>query len=231
MYTVISEYSGRTLLVTLLVLLANASTAAPVTLRFEALVSSVNTGSSPLDLPFNLQVGTTIVGSFTFDPINVDSTVKITQLTENHPIEFTIDSFSWASPSYSFESRDDVQGIEDNGGPIGPPSLPRDEIRLKRDLEGALGGDWTAEWAFQLAFGGDAAVLDGADLPASAADWASFEAASLVLSFRDTGSTANLVAQVVTVRIVPEPSSVMILCMGLAFIGLFLCPRCSHNPG
>jgi hypothetical protein len=198
--------------------IAMASHAAPVTFRFEAVVNEVNQDPNPLVLPFAIALGDTITGTFTFEPLDVPSTAKKSEITQNFPMLFKVNSYSFSASSYLAISSDDILSDEDNGGPgIPDPPAPSDEIRLSRTLGDSLGDPQMTEWSFAIALFGDSTVLDGADFPAEVSTWQKFSEGSLRLTFINPLSMRSLIirAALSPLQEIPEPGSsgIIVACL------------------
>ena len=212
----------KTILTVICVLTAAVpAVAETVTFAFEAEVVQVNRDPTPLDLPFDVEAGDTVRGTFTFEPLDVDSSVQTTEVNQPFEVTFDINSFSFSTTDYVAQSFDDALSDDDDGGDLAPPG-PEDVIRLTRTLGADLGDPLMLQWGFAFAFFGDENVLDGADLPGDIGPWQSFSEGSLIISFKDdaTGNVDNLLSTVRVTGVVPEPASVALLFVGILAIPL-----------
>jgi hypothetical protein len=199
------------------------SHAAPITLRFEAVVGPPRQGTFPIQLPFSFAEGDRISGRFTFEPLDVPSEISQTSSNQGFPIRFEIDQVVLQSAHYEIHVEDNL--VSDDG------PIPRDQILLQclgsgtpcvpEPIEQASHVQWSFSWTFS----GHGGVLHGADIPGNVETWNQFLPNTILLSFQDrtTGRGTGFQAEVGNVAIVPEPSTIRLTAIfWTAVIGMFV---------
>ena len=202
------------------------ASSAPATLEFDAVVGPPRAGfGDNIGLPFSWAEGAIISGQFTFDPVDVQASVTRTEAVQPYAIQFTVNGFTFGTSHYLIDVQDDGLTFPD----IGPP-FELDEIRIGCSLRGAsdvcgerlVDGPGSDRFGFAINLGGEANVLEGADIPADAAVWSSFNdfGSSIRISFFDsaTSGSEGLIASIVRFRLVPEPSSSLLVLSSLIIL-------------
>jgi hypothetical protein len=182
---------------------------APITFRFDAMVTTVSPGN-PFDAGVQFALGDTISGEFTFDPAEGDGSKSFSAI---QPYDFIlhINGVSLATPSFEIEAINDVLIISDF-----PPSGVVDQLIL-----GANGLSWaenTPILSFSPAHSGFAMSLDGAASILNQGShppghiWNSFDLRRRLNVFlRDgLGGAVGFQATVGSFTVIPEPSAVAI---------------------
>jgi hypothetical protein len=181
--------------------------AAPITMRFDAVVGPPRQGTFPIELPFSFAEGDRITGSMTFEPLDVPSEIAQTNVIQVLPFRCHIATVTLESPAYQIRVEDNV--VSDDG------PIPGDEILVQCLGRGTpcitnpIQNAPQAEWSFSWMFRSDEQVLHGADIPENLETWNRFLPSTLLVSFQDrtTGRGAGFQATVNTFKTIPEPST------------------------
>jgi hypothetical protein len=185
--------------------------AAPITLRFEAVVGPPRQGfDAPLPPSWNLalQEGDVISGTFTFKPFDAAPSTYTTSLVQ--PFDFTIHikNRTLTTSQYGIE-------VFNNASSDDAPE-PTDIINVGCSQLGG-GAQCTpatishldpTEWAFGIAMFGESTVLDGADIPSSPLVWQQLLSDNTMLvSYKHpvAGWRYGFLASVQMIQTVPEP--------------------------
>ncbi len=198
---------------------APSTRAAPVAFLFEATVTHEFNGS-PFDLPFSYQVGDVLRGEFSFDPSGGSPVGNNTVLANQaFPLIFHIGEQSLANSHFSIRIADDT-AMDDSGFPE-----PIDVIELGCAEPGCtpelltLPGFEPFRVRSRMELVGDGATIASPEIPATTAVWNAFELQRrIVLEFDNEGVGAmGLQATIGAFRIIPEPASLILDVVALAF--------------
>lgn len=191
--------------------------ATPIALSYDAIVGPPRQGFDaliPPDWNISLQPGEKITGTFTFDPLDVLSTVHETSSIEPLPFEIHIKSKTLASSVYRIAVADNSNPIDSDG--------PFDNITFGCTLPGggtvctssAVASSEPLQWAATLTLYGNSSVLDGADIPPGTNTWqqlASYNVMLVSLIGTTTLHSYGFLATIQSFQAVPEPTSLVLL--------------------
>lgn len=204
--------------------------AAPVTLRFEAQVASVFESNGGLALPFGVNIGETLSGTFAFDPSSMGSPYLPTG-----SLSFLVSGTYLTLSDYRIQvNNNDFPGPIDITGRIADPlntpaidffppindniiiSALTDGLPLLGPLPGSVSGHPELSFSPQMVFAYDDAVLDSQALPSDPAIWNRFSFREMSLTIRDaSGGGSYIGAYIGQVRGVPEPESIGQMLLGV----------------
>jgi hypothetical protein len=214
------------LLTTIVFFVAISSQAmtAPLTLLFNSQVTEVYKSPNALfDLPFNINVGDTVSGAFTFEPLTPMG-------AQTAGLRFDLSGTSLQSPTY------DIFAELNALPPLGfPDQSPTDTIDVVCSLlsttsqcsPGTVPGS-NIDWRAFLSVGGKSPILSDYKLPGDVATWNQFDSRSLELSFTPSSGTGliQVRAALQSFVAVPEPAILQMVLIAVLFGTPFLiCPR------
>jgi hypothetical protein len=211
----------------LTILASSASYAVPVTFIFQGVVTDVD-ALHPTPLPFSIQLGGPVLGKFTFEPVDVDSSVDATNTIQTLGAVLDLGSILLETSDYFLRVR--------NNSPMDDaPDQFTDDIWLGCSSSlfatcspQSVPNTTDINWRFTLPLFGDGSVLDGADIPADPSVWNQLTPGYISLAFQETGvaDVLRIVVKVDRFSVVPEPTSSM-LAMAIFFRCVFIrhCPR------
>ena len=221
------EFSRPFIAVAALLFLSTSSLVAeatPMSFRFDTEISNIVPLTSA-GVPFPLEVGDHISGKFTFEPLDVDSSVPLSETVQSLGVEFTIGSQLLESSQYALQAWNDVPVLDTTGS-------FKDQLLLACSTSGyaacvpdlATGAE-NFRWGFTLTLVGDNSVLDGADISQNPEDWSDLAPGTLSLVFRqlDGSERALAFSQIASFRIVPEPGVAILLVQ--TYVGILLSNR------
>lgn len=183
--------------------------ASPITLRFEATVEgavSGAVGTVPGGLSFGAAPGDVVVGSFTFNPLDVDSSVMTTSVEVFQSFTIVIDSKRLTASKYGISVYNDVPLIDDS--PLRTDTISLGSAFFVSDT--TPGGTVPPiEWSFLIGLIGKSSILNGADIPQDSITWDQFDyQRSLIISFPpDVSGAYGFGATVTSFSLVPEPTA------------------------
>jgi hypothetical protein len=154
-------------------------------------------------LPFSFAEGDPISGSFTFEPVDVASSVETTELIQSGAWTLNVDSVRLHSDQYLMQVIDN--GISDED------PVPHDRIVLSCRIgsecqQGPINGYSDVQWSFSMTLLGAGSILNGSDIPEDVGVWRQFTPGSILVSFQDTsiGRGTGFQATIDTFEGVPE---------------------------
>jgi hypothetical protein len=212
---------SHVLLATVLATISSISSAATVTLQFDAIVGPPRQGvSGPLPQSWgtSLQQGEIITGRFTFEPLDAPSDAIETELVEPFDFSIRMQSRTVSTSQYGIEVMDDSYSIDS--------PIPEDRILVGCAFFGGpkvctprtTAPNEQIEWSFAISFSGDHTVLDGPDVSADPMDWQRL-AFSMTVTFIDAAQRYyGFTASPRSFQLVPEPGVGGLFILG----GLFL---------
>jgi hypothetical protein len=184
------------------------TSAAPVTLQFEATVGPPRQGFDGMVPPsWNvvLSQGDTISGTFEFEPLDVPATIARTALVEPHNFTVQIKSQQISTSQYGIEVDNDIfsdeQGFTD-----------RILLGCSSNVAGAECMPSTVSteslaWSFQLSLSGNSMLLNGADVPADPSVWQQLifdESFGVTFLDNNAGRSYGFIASPQSIEAVPE---------------------------
>jgi hypothetical protein len=188
--------------------------AAPVTFAFDAEVTSVyRSPSLSFELPFEVSVGDTIHGRFTFEPAPLGRMGR-----QDLGMQFEISGVKLHSPIYDlriFLNQYPPDGFE--------PFEPLDHMFLSCSplsgqsgcFSGTVPGASHITWRPFMSLSANSPLLNNHDLIGDPEVWNQFSARSIELSFASTGGLVFFGAAMGSIVAVPEPHSVIIASCGM----------------
>ena len=205
--------------------MAAGAMATPVTFGFEAEVIDVDVLAAA-DLPFTVENGDALKGQFSFEPVDAQPAPGVqpgpigassrTDTIQEFGFSVTINTTVVSSSRYWLRVTDNARSIDvisfsdrialQTCTALDDPQCQPETIPGSDDIS----------WGFLWTLSADASVLDGPDISDDLSVWHQFVPGILSLNFQEVGSTGVLRvnAQVTSISIVPEPSS---LCLVLLF--------------
>jgi hypothetical protein len=199
--------------------------AAPVTLQFTAHVGGVlqtADGFLPPTWPSAIQQGSLVSGSFTFEPVDVASSVKRTDVESLFDFSITVGSRTLLTSRFGISVRDD------DPTELDPEFVDSISVGRSTYLPDESGGD-PLGWASVRSFYGDAAVLNGADIPADPEPWRRLlldDSLSVFLIDPSVQGSYGFFATLQTLELIPEPGNGTLVSCGIGVI--ILLNRLSH---
>jgi hypothetical protein len=198
--------------------------AAPVTFAFDAEITNIYVSpSASFDLPFEVDVGDTIHGRFTFEPAPLGRMGR-----QDLGLQFEIGGVQLQSPTY------DLSIALRQYPPLGfEPFEPFDLISVSCSIlsnyaqcePGTVPGASHINWRTLMTMAAAPPILSSHDLIGDVELWNSFQARSVDLNFTSSGLGGGLVsvsAEVGRMFIVPEPlGSNSLFCGMIALVTLY----------
>jgi hypothetical protein len=201
-----------------------ALSAAPLTLQFEATVGPPLQGFDGIVPPswnVSLNPGDTVIGTFTFEPLNAPTTTAHTVLVEPYDFALQINSRRLTTSQYGIEVYNDIfndeQGFRDqifvgcSAGVAGAVCMP------------ATISTEPLTWSFELFLSGNSSVLDGADIPTDPSIWQQlvyFESFDAIFIDNNAGRSYGFIATPQSFQLVPEPISCLYVFVGAPLLGV-----------
>ncbi len=217
--------------------MAAGAGATPVTFAFEANVDFISLGAS-FDSEIGLAAGDVITGQFTFEPNAGDGSDSF-EVNQPYAFSLKINGIELSTAAFKTTVLDDA-GIIVDCVDLSCPSvvdiLELDENGLSASSGTVLPNLASESSGFRLSLGANAdstlldenfdpipliVVLDTAEIPADVGVWNQFTGRSLQVWLEDAqGGTYRFNATVGQFTVIPEPSSVSLVYIGIVVVGL-----------